>query len=797
MNFATKLIRLFLPAIAVFLQVHFAIAQTAVLLPNGEQQFFDNNGNPLTSGTVDFYAPNTTNRMTTWKNSGETIVNTNPVVLDAAGRAIIYGQGTYRQVVKDSLGNLVWDQLTTGPGTSGAAVTNFGDGAAVGSVKMWAGIVAPAQYQFAYGQQVLRASFPDLYSAITQTISVICTSGSTVLSGIADTTQIAVGANVETSCVPGTGTVVSTTASTVTLSSTANISTTVNATFFPFGNGNGATTFSLPDLRGYVVAGRDNMGGTAASRLTATYFGKSAGALGATGGSQNQTLTLAEMVGHTHNAIVNDPGHDHGIVVDSVAAGTNITSGGASTPVATFTDVAATGITIANDYSGGGISISASRNEKGGIAESSSVVAGGTGYTSGTSKVFTTVGGTCSVQPKLNVTVTAGIVTHINSVDTAGVCTVYPTNPVHATPPSGPDANTATFNLAFVGTGVVVGTVQKAGTSGYTTGDVTILGGVCSTQPVASIIAAGGVVTAVASITTAGICTQFPISPVQISTGSGDATLNIPFNPGGSLYTNGARVVTAQGGTCTTQPQFNATVVNNQITTIGAQVAPSNCSIAPSDPAPIVDAGGGAASATLITGGSSYTNGAQILTVLGGTCTSQPRFNVNVISGVIASVGALDAAGACTINPSNPASTSGAGGVGATLNVTYTVVGSGASVNVVYGPQSFATIQPTLTMNYVVKVLPDASQSTSNVVTSINGTSGAWTCSGNITCSGNVISSGLGYLIAGLPTCNGGSIGLRVYVTNAETAPAFLNTVSTTGAVTAPVFCNGSAWVYG
>ena len=98
------------------------------MLPNGEQQFFDNNGNPLTSGTVDFYAPNTTNRMTTWQNAGETIVNTNPVILDAAGRAIIYGQGTYRQVVKDSIGNLIWDQNTAAPGTSSGGGSNLGDG---------------------------------------------------------------------------------------------------------------------------------------------------------------------------------------------------------------------------------------------------------------------------------------------------------------------------------------------------------------------------------------------------------------------------------------------------------------------------------------------------------------------------------------------------------------------------------------------------------------------------------------------------------------------------------------------
>jgi hypothetical protein len=52
------------------------------------------------------------------------------------------------------------------------------------------------------------------------------------------------------------------------------------------------------------------------------------------------------------------------------------------------------------------------------------------------------------------------------------------------------------------------------------------------------------------------------------------------------------------------------------------------------------------------------------------------------------------------------------------------------------------------------------------------------------------------YTIAGLPTCNSGTQGFRASVSNGQTSPTFLGTVSTTGAVLAPVFCNGSAWVY-
>lgn len=67
----------------------------------------------LAGGSVTFYIPNTNIFKQTWKNSTQTTLNTNPVTLDQNGCAIIYGTGTYRQVVQDSLGNTIWDQLTS------------------------------------------------------------------------------------------------------------------------------------------------------------------------------------------------------------------------------------------------------------------------------------------------------------------------------------------------------------------------------------------------------------------------------------------------------------------------------------------------------------------------------------------------------------------------------------------------------------------------------------------------------------------------------------------------------------
>ena len=68
-----------------------------------------------------------------------------------------------------------------------------------------------------------------------------------------------------------------------------------------YGSGDGSTTFNVPDLRGRVPAGKDNMGGSAASRLTTAGSGVNGASLGATGGAQSHTLTTAQMPAHNHN----------------------------------------------------------------------------------------------------------------------------------------------------------------------------------------------------------------------------------------------------------------------------------------------------------------------------------------------------------------------------------------------------------------------------------------------------------------------------------------------------------------
>jgi microcystin-dependent protein len=67
-----------------------------------------------------------------------------------------------------------------------------------------------------------------------------------------------------------------------------------------YGSGDGSTTFNVPDLRGRVVAGKDNMGGVAANRLSASVSGVTGTTLGAVGGSQSLTSHNHTQNSHNH-----------------------------------------------------------------------------------------------------------------------------------------------------------------------------------------------------------------------------------------------------------------------------------------------------------------------------------------------------------------------------------------------------------------------------------------------------------------------------------------------------------------
>jgi microcystin-dependent protein len=89
------------------------------------------------------------------------------------------------------------------------------------------------------------------------------------------------------------------------------LSTTTYAALFAvigYTYGGSGGSFTLPDLRGRVVAGKDNMGGTSANRLTGLTDGVDGDVLGGTGGLETNTLTTAQIPSHQHLMVNNVTG---------------------------------------------------------------------------------------------------------------------------------------------------------------------------------------------------------------------------------------------------------------------------------------------------------------------------------------------------------------------------------------------------------------------------------------------------------------------------------------------------------
>jgi microcystin-dependent protein len=125
------------------------------------------------------------------------------------------------------------------------------------------------------------------------------------------------------------------------------------------GTGDGSTTFNLPDLRGRVVAGQDDMGGSSANRLTGLTDGVNGDTFGAAGGLESTVLTEAQLPAHTHTATVTDPGHTHQFTYnllplsfDAAQAVSAIQTSGGGTTVTTQSRV--TSVTVANSTTGSG-----------------------------------------------------------------------------------------------------------------------------------------------------------------------------------------------------------------------------------------------------------------------------------------------------------------------------------------------------------------------------------------------------------------------------------------------------------
>jgi hypothetical protein len=83
---------------------------TAVLLPNGKQQYFTTAGLPAVGYKIATFDAGTSNPRITWQDALKVAQNANPVILDARGEASIFWEGAYKVQLQDSTGAVIWTQ---------------------------------------------------------------------------------------------------------------------------------------------------------------------------------------------------------------------------------------------------------------------------------------------------------------------------------------------------------------------------------------------------------------------------------------------------------------------------------------------------------------------------------------------------------------------------------------------------------------------------------------------------------------------------------------------------------------
>lgn len=279
---------------------------TMILSPAPVQQYTDNNNNLLVGGQLFLYAAGTVTPQAAFTDASGATPLPNPVILNARGEVAPSALGTscgmwldptlsYKFVLAPANDttpptNPYWtvDNIVSPQSAILAALAAYEAtlaGVPIGAMMPYGGTTAPTGWLLCFGQAISRTTYAALFAVI----------------GVA------------------------------------------------YGAGDASTTFNLPDKRGRASIGADNMGGSAANRVTSAGSGVNAAVVGTGGGSQlAQTDTLT--ASSTASSAITDPGHLHGVPGEILNAtgGTSVAAvmavGGVNFVVNPRTDTTFTGI---------------------------------------------------------------------------------------------------------------------------------------------------------------------------------------------------------------------------------------------------------------------------------------------------------------------------------------------------------------------------------------------------------------------------------------------------------------------
>ena len=222
-------------------------------------------------------------------------------------------------------------------------------GVSSGHVAFFATVSPPSGYLAANGAAVSRTTYSTLFAAATISLTGTVTSGSNVITATSVTPSSSwVGMPISGPGIPLAATISAVGTTTITLAGGNATATTAGATVSvcPFGVGDGATTFAVPDLRGKFPRGWDNGAGVDTGRVFGTYQADAYA-------SHNHTISDP-----THYHSYADPAHAHtGGINNGIAVTPSSGSGDASSGAVT---TGASGVGISIQYSATGIGINVS-----------------------------------------------------------------------------------------------------------------------------------------------------------------------------------------------------------------------------------------------------------------------------------------------------------------------------------------------------------------------------------------------------------------------------------------------------